>query len=262
MEAGDAADGPGGPTDPLADGADADHADDDEPEAFKSAAYFPTLMIHRRLEELLGVPHWVRCEGRDEGHQIDSRVHFYDREVGFLQADADQEMIERNEATAAAFARRRQQVEKRKSHHKTVDRWSMFERWVLARMSDEPYAQFLRDCNDLKPGLRFLAPPVALVVTYMDTLRDDPGEVFEKLLAGSIKAYLGGISSVCGEFGITSSPVHADAVSKQLKKWKDDDGEEASESFDMEADMKTMWSTCWTLSGWSMAIVTPMPRAY
>lgn len=253
MEPGDAADGPNGPTDPPADGADVDHPDDDGEETFKSAAYFPSLMIHRRLEELDGVQHWARCEGRDDGHQLDSRVHYYDREIGFLQAEADQEMIERNEATAAAFARRRQQVEKRKAHHKTVDRWSMFERWVLDRMPAEQYAQFLCDCNVLKPGLRFLDPPVALVVTYMDTLRDDPGEVFEKLMAGSIKAYLGGITSVCFEFGVTSSPVHADAVSKQLKQWKDTDGEEASESFDMEADMKTMWSACWTVSGWSTA---------
>ena len=128
------------PTDPLADGADADHPDDDGEETFKSAAYFPSLMIHRRLEELDGVQHWIRCEGRDHGHQIDSRVHYFDREIGFLQAEADQEMIERNKATAAAFARRRQQVEKRKAHHKTVDRWSMFERWVLDRMPAEQYA--------------------------------------------------------------------------------------------------------------------------
>ena len=63
MEPGDAADGPNGPTDPLADGADVDHPDDDGEETFKSAAYFPSLMIHRRLEELDGVQHWVRCEG-------------------------------------------------------------------------------------------------------------------------------------------------------------------------------------------------------
>jgi hypothetical protein len=197
-----------GPTDPLADdaNADPDPLDDDGEETFKTAAYFAECMIHRRLEELEGVQHWVRCEGRDNGHQIDSRVHYYDREVGFMQAVADQEMIERNEATAAAYNRRRQEVEKRKAHHKTVDRWAMFERWVLARMSSEPYALFLRDCNDLKPGLRFQAPPMALVVTYMDTLHDDAGGVFEKLKAGSIKAYLGGISSVCSEFGMTSSP--------------------------------------------------------
>ena len=148
MELGDAADGPNGPTEPtyrLADGADADHPDDDGEETFKSAAYFPSLMIHRRLEELDGVQHWIRCEGRDHGHQIDSRVHYFDREIGFLQAEADQEMIERNKATAAAFARRRQQVEKRKAHHKTVDRWSMFERWVLDRMPAEQYAQFCSD---------------------------------------------------------------------------------------------------------------------
>ena len=52
---------------------------------------------------------WARCEGRDEGHMIDSRVHRFDRDIGFLQAEDDQAMI--NEATAQAYARRRQQVE-------------------------------------------------------------------------------------------------------------------------------------------------------
>ena len=60
-----------GPTDPLADDADADPADEDGEETFKTAAYFAELMVHRRLEDLEGVQHWVRCEGRDSGHQID-----------------------------------------------------------------------------------------------------------------------------------------------------------------------------------------------
>ena len=182
-------------------------------------------------------------------HLIDSRVHRFDRDIGFLQAEDDQAMIERNEATAQAYARRRQQVEKRKAHHSTVDRWAMFERWVLDRMAGEPYALFLKKCEVLEGPLRFEAPPIGLVVTYMDTLRNDPGGVFQNARAGTIKSYLGGISSVCHEFGISSSPVSADAVSKQLKQWKGLDGEEQSAAFDMEADLKSMWSANFTHPG-------------
>ena len=122
---------------------------------------------------------WARCEGRDEGHMIDSRVHRFDRDIGFLLAEDDQAMI--NEATAQAYARRRQQVEKRKAHHSTVDRWAMFERWVIDRMAGEPYALFLKKCEVLEGPLRFEAPPIGLVVTYMDTLRNDPCGVWRKM---------------------------------------------------------------------------------
>jgi hypothetical protein len=155
-------------------------------------------------------------------------------------------------------------VEKRKAHHSTVDRWAMFERWVLDRMAGEPYALFLKKCEVLEGPLRFEAPPIGLVVTYMDTLRNDPGGVFQNARAGTIKSYLGGISSVCHEFGISSSPVSADAVSKQLKQWKGLDGEEQSAAFDMEADLKSMWSANFTHPGastftrietWAMLLV-------
>ena len=42
---------------------------------------------------------WVRCQGYDEGHEIDLIVHWYHREVGFQRAQEDQDMIDRNPAT-------------------------------------------------------------------------------------------------------------------------------------------------------------------
>ena len=80
-------------------------------------------------------------------------------------------MIDRNPTTAAAFQRRRQDPKKRKAHSSTVMRWSMFERWVLSEMPHEPYAKFLYNCDISLPAIRFIGPPVALVVTYMDELK-------------------------------------------------------------------------------------------
>ena len=77
----------------------------------RSAAYYSTFLRHRRL-----IPDpsdatkdiWERCQGWDKEHEVDSRVHYYHREVGFQREQVDQDMINRNPSTAAAFQRRRQ----------------------------------------------------------------------------------------------------------------------------------------------------------
>ena len=69
------------------------------------AAYFAAFLVsgvHRRLIPDPNDPSamcWVRCQGYDEGHEIDSIVHWYHREVGFQRAQEDQDMIDRNPAT-------------------------------------------------------------------------------------------------------------------------------------------------------------------
>ena len=215
---------------------------------------FPHLMIHRRIID--GV--WQPCGGLDEGHELDSRVHRYDRQRGFLKTAADKASIERNAEVEAAYRRRQEDVEKSVSHVQTVRKWSLFERYVLARMEDEPYAKFLQRCAEQArpdyqgPQLRFEAPPSAMVVAYMDALRDDPkGDYVVKLKGGSIKTYLGGISAVCHEFNSSEAPTEARDVVTVLAKWKAADGEDGSGAFDMEADLKEMWGVTWSLAGWN-----------
>ena len=118
---------------------------------FKSAAYFASFMVHRRLGD---DNMWVRCQGWDAGHEIDSRAHYYDREVGFQRGHDDQDMIDNNPRTAEAYARRRLDPVKRKAHACTVIRWSMFERFVLSEMPNVPYAAFLRQCDVGTPNLK------------------------------------------------------------------------------------------------------------
>ena len=149
--------------------------DDEEPEESVSFLLFPEHMVHRRL---VG-GRWITCASTEQGHELDSRVHMYDRTVGFLRADVDQEMIDGNEDVSAAFERRRTDPAKAKAHKQVVERWATFERWVLARMPDSAYATFLRSCaaaDDRTERLAFIAPPVALVVTYQDYLRKDSHE--------------------------------------------------------------------------------------
>ena len=218
-----------------------------EGQAPHSQAYYPTYLRHRRLipdPSDLTKNIWERCQGWDEGHEVDSRVHHYHREVGFQREQEDQDMIDRNPTTAAAFQRRRQDPKKRKAHSSTVTSWSMFERWVLSEMPHEPYAAFLDKCDKRLQGIRFIGPPVALVVTYMDELRSRP------LKGGSIKAYTTAISSTCVEHGAATPCRHAD-VKDQLKAWIDEDGSESARAFDMESDMKLMWGVVFSVRGWS-----------
>ena len=113
----------------------------------RNNAIYPSFFVHRRLVEDQSGDYWQRCDGWDDGHEVDSRVHFFDRELGFLRAQQDQDIIERNESTRLAFERRRQDPCKRRAHSFTVMRWALFERWVLAEMPQEPYAAFLRECE-------------------------------------------------------------------------------------------------------------------
>jgi len=82
------------------------------------------------------------------------RVHAYGRAVGHLRAEQDPERYDEwRRAYAGGEAT---------GYHKTVDRWSGFESWVLARMPSEPCAKFLRECRERTPLLRFEAQPVGL----------------------------------------------------------------------------------------------------
>ena len=72
---------------------------------YSRASQEPTFgaayMIHRRHNG----EDWVACEPTEKGHEPDSRVHRYNREIGFALAAGEQEMVDRNQAVADAEQR-------------------------------------------------------------------------------------------------------------------------------------------------------------
>ena len=100
---------------------------------------------------------WERCQGFDKGHEVDSRVHWYHREVGFQREQADQEMIDRNPATAAAYLRSSARA--------------CLSSGCSARCPTRRTRNSSGNATTSVPFLRFIGPPVALVVTFMDALR-------------------------------------------------------------------------------------------
>ena len=134
-------------------------------------------MIHRRWDGQL----WVVCEGTADGHEPDSRVHRYDRIVGFSISDEELAMCNRNPVMAAAERSARLR-NKQISHAQTVRRWALVERYCLEFHPDEPYTRYLKKLEleaeeAVSDRLTFQAPPTLLMLAYTRFLRmKDPGQ--------------------------------------------------------------------------------------
>jgi len=200
---------------------------------------------------------WIACEGTEEGHVPDSRVHRYDREIGFSISAEELEMCNRNAAIAQAERAARHRS-KQKSHAQTVSKWALFERCCLEYHPDEPYTAYLvelkRAAEDLVgERLHFQAPPALLVLAYTKFLRmADPSSARPDHKGSTIRKYAQtAVSSLLLEFSfVGSNPAMDKRVQDLLDEY--DDGEESAEAFDVEATMPKLWTALWALRGWGI----------
>ena len=271
--------------------AEDDASDDDEPEleaeespeaqgeetakALNEYAVGQEFMLHRRLvsvHEQSSEMRWKTCHGTDDGHAADSRVHRYDRVIGFKPSEEDAAEIAATESVRQAWERRRQEAVKFKSHHRRVELQAVFERWCLARAATSPYCGYLRGLETAaataeeddvelsnEERVMIMPPPQALVLTFMDELRLDPTKSGDRVYdhkGGTIKNSVVAISSTCSEFG-AARVGSADAIKEKLKKWLKTDGHSSSKAFDMEKDMKTMWNVIWTITAVVCCLTRP-----
>ena len=70
--------------------------------ASQEPSFGATFMLHRRFVLRDGAGSWEICNGWDEGHEPDSAVHRYDREVGFAICAEEQVAVDRNQRLADA----------------------------------------------------------------------------------------------------------------------------------------------------------------
>ena len=96
----------------------------------------------------------------------------------------------------------------------------------------------------------------ALVETYLMFLRQDveafntpTNKIFDHK-GGCLKVYIGAIGAVCNEFHSTYCPTKDESVRNLLKQYKDNDGTEQSEGFDMVNDLPKLWCACWNMPYW------------
>jgi hypothetical protein len=150
-------------------------AEDDEDE--EEGAQSPEFMLHRVLRTADGEESWETCAGTEKQRKPDSRVHRYDRAVGF-RLDTDTEaMMERDEQARNVFLQKRKDVRKSKGHPTRVKKFAKFERYVLKEKPAEPYADWLRTLErsaalavggEPEASIPFEQPPLALLICYAD----------------------------------------------------------------------------------------------
>ena len=217
------------------------------------------FMIHRRHVD--GV--WQQCSPADEGYEPDSGVHRYDRVVGFSISDEELALLNRNPAVAEA-ERRSRSSNKQTSHCQTVERWSIFERYLLSYHPDEEYTAFVKLCRarsdkdaDQLEGderLTMRGPPALLVLAYTQHLRkEDPAQAEPDRKWATIRAYAqNALTSVLQEFSVPAPYATKDSrVIRQLDEYKVD-GEDSAHAFDVAEAMPKLWTTLWAIRGWGM----------
>jgi hypothetical protein len=148
-------------------------------------------------------------DGQQVHHAPDSRVHRYEREHGFSKSDQAE-----IDADSVAQDVLRGAMPGGNGHQTRVQKWSMFERYVLMRHTKSLYAKFLFECEKVDTAaarLAFVAPPPHLVTCYAVYVpalwrygaestgtRDKHGN--------SIKTYVPAITGTCYEFGVSETP--------------------------------------------------------
>merc|ERR1712166_1369731 len=197
------------------------------------------------------VEKWTRCTGKTDKHVADSYVHRYHYEVGFLQDDHAEEAA--NPGIAAARRRTRQLgLGKIKSHPDRVTKFAIFERFVLERCPNHPWAAWLRglpvqgndpldeaDWQDMVANrVAFVPPTKGLVEQYIDSLRwgnidpavhssfQDNAELPSNKpvhKGGTIRVYVASITATVKEFG--ADPVtKGDDIVSVIKDFIEEDG--------------------------------------
>lgn len=190
------------------------------------------------------------CDSTTKGRIADSWVHRFHNAIGFCNNDD-----ETSSNTMAAEARahfKRHKVGENKSQNQTVERWARVERFFMANFSNGYGGWLLSldiECTTSTGPITFKAPNVSEVVTFIYHLR---GSDQERPLhqAGTIKAYLASITSVCAKFGVIS-PCASKEITDIMKTFVDQDGYETSASFNFTDDLPTLWASIWYISYWN-----------
>lgn len=72
---------------------------------------------------------------------------------------------------------------------------------------------------------------------------------FKAKKGGSLKTLFGGITATCTEFGEYAPNTHSDIISSDISKWKEEDGEQGSEAFEMDRDLPKLYTAVFNTTG-------------
>lgn len=103
---------------------------------------------------------------------MDSWVNMYDRTKGFIVVNPrHQDDIANLPSVATAYSEERQAPSRSTSNQNLVENWHKFEMFVVMNYQGHDYTNFLLQCKNLVPNLKFVPAPVTFVVAYARYLR-------------------------------------------------------------------------------------------
>ena len=87
---------------------------------------------HRKLVGEGDQADWVTCDSKTASRVADSRVHRYDRVVGFRESEETEAAMARDVDVFDSYEKMRTNINKgMKSHSQRVVKQAMLERWVM-----------------------------------------------------------------------------------------------------------------------------------
>ena len=226
----------------------------------KAGGYGEEFMLYCIYDEK--TKKYERCGPITKGREQDSRVHRFDREIGFetpaaaVASDCQDPVIK-----AARDAQRNDVTSVIDSHSDRRTKQGFWERYVLERHAvGQPHHKWLmhlpvrghkpltkRQVKDLKEkwgGMHYEAPSEGLVLAYAQA------QMARQLKVGPIITTIACISATCTEFG-QPTPMADGRLYAQLKrmKAKRKNNNDESSSFDVASDGPRLWAACWNQTG-------------
>jgi hypothetical protein len=172
--------------------------------------------------------------------------------VGFHELDEGVD-VDGGIETARAY-HRKHEVTAKKSHLQTAEQYAMFERYVLEMHPNHPYTTYLHEVENATltgQKVEYKGPSSGLIEAYIHDLRGG-GAGKGGVKGGTIKTYLGAISSAHTQFGFgKESPMDHPTIRSLIKKYQDDDGTDSTASLDFLTDLPTIHGVCWSMRGWA-----------
>jgi hypothetical protein len=196
------------------------------------------------------------CESTHPDRMADNRHVRYDRIIGFVRHN--QAVMDNNERIAAMYAELRAAPKAQEAFEQKVERFSLFERYVLERWPKDTYCDYLRElerCSSYTNTIVYQKPPEHLVIDWALNLRKDKIKPYREAdlvdhVYSTIRVYLASVNGTVQDFAGAGadSPAKAELLANKLREWKRKDVCGQSATFDnLELDLVALYEACFAM---------------
>lgn len=205
---------------------------------------------------------WTRyVAGSGKRKYLDSYVHRFGREVGFLSATSSLSNIQNDARLAAAQQVMNKVTYNPKSTVARASAQSYLECFVLKMHPNTEYSKFIQKIKDCKPEdagkIRLMIPSEEILYAWIIHMRDDKDSLVRepnnKGIDGrmnkgtSIKSYLNRISGTLLEFG-GARLQRSGRMQNVIQQWTNTDKASRAEAFRLEHILPKLWDIIWKMN--------------